>query len=52
MINLKILNEIANNKRIRYLLTDCGIGFVVSMILYDIHSKRLDNEYKEKERIK
>lgn len=47
MINLKILNEIANNKRIRYLLMDCGIGFVVSMVLYDIHSNRLDSEEKE-----
>lgn len=47
MINLKILNEIANNKRIRYLLLDCGVGFVVSMILYDIHSKKLNEEEKE-----
>lgn len=50
MTNMKSLCELSQNKRLRYLIMDLGVGIVISMGLYNFHSEMIDKEEKKNEK--
>ena len=47
MINLKLLKEISNDQKLRYLIMDAAAGLFVTMILYNYQINHLEEREED-----